>query len=84
MITGSSQWHLIDSARSPTNEGQIQSFANLNNSEQNSALGAYDLLSDGIKIRSDAGFEPGNTGTWVYMAMAEIGGNGTLPPIYGR
>ena len=84
MITGSSQWHLIDSARSPTNEGQIQSFANLNNAEQNSALGAYDLLSDGIKIRSDAGFEPGNTGTWVYMAMADIAGNGTLPPIYGR
>ena len=84
MITGSSQWHLIDSARSPTNEGQIQSFANLNNAEQNSALGAYDLLSDAIKIRSDANFEPGNTGTWVYMAMADIAGNGRLPPIYGR
>jgi hypothetical protein len=83
-ITGSSQWHLIDSARSPTNEGQIQSFANLTNAEQNSPVGAYDLLSDGIKIRSDAGFEPGNTGTWLYMAMADIGGNGTLPPIYGR
>lgn len=84
MITSSSQWHLIDSARSPINEGQIQSFANLANAEQNSTVGAYDLLSDGIKIRSDAGFEPGNTGTWLYMAMADIGGNGRLPPIYGR
>ncbi|MEK9748949.1 MAG: hypothetical protein VW443_07945 [Pseudomonadales bacterium] len=84
MITGSSNWHLIDSARSPINEGQIQSFANLINAEQNSALGAYDLLSDGIKIRSDAGYEPGNTGTWLYMAVADIAGGGTLPPIYGR
>ena len=45
---------------------------------------AFDFLSDGIKLRTNGG-AINNTGrTYIYIAMADIGGNGTLPPVYGR
>ena len=43
-----------------------------------------DFLSNGVKIRTSNGDFNTSTGTYVYIAMADIGGNGTLPPIYGR
>ena len=85
MISGSSQWNIFDTARQSFNTtSQRPIYANLNNVESSFTVADIDMLSDGIKIRSDAGYEPGNTGTWFYMAMADIAGNGTLPPIYGR
>ena len=42
-----------------------------------------DILSDGVKFR-DNSFQTNHTLTYLYLAMADIGGNGTLPPIYGR
>lgn len=41
-----------------------------------------DVLSDGFKIRTADGAL--NSSTLLFLAMAEIGGNGTLPPAYGR
>ena len=83
--TGISQWNIFDTARQPLNTtSQRPLYANLDNAEGSYTVSDIDMLADGIKIRTDAGYEPGNTGTWLYMAMADIGGNGTLPPIYGR
>lgn len=45
---------------------------------------AFDFLSDGIKLRTNSGVINATGRTYVYMAMAEIGGNAAYPPIYGR
>ena len=45
---------------------------------------AFDFLSDGIKLRTNSGTINGSGRTYIYIAMAEIGGGGTLPPIYSR
>ena len=81
-----SQWTIYDSVREPFNVGDhIFSYVNLNSADQAFAANDIDILSDGFKIRSDANNEPNNgSGVYSYLAMADIGGNGTLPPIYGR
>ena len=45
---------------------------------------AFDFLADGIKLRSNSGTINATGRTYIYLAMADIGGNGTLPPVYGR
>jgi len=45
---------------------------------------AFDFLSDGIKLRTNSGVINATGRTYIYIAMADIGGNGTLPPVYGR
>ena len=41
-------------------------------------------LKDAAKIRGQNNGSNQSGSTFVYLAMAEIGGNGRLPPIYGR
>ena len=81
-----SQWTIYDSVRQPFNVGDhIFSYVNLNSADQAFAANDIDMLSDGFKIRADTNNEPNNgSGEYLYLAMADIGGNGTLPPIYGR
>ena len=81
-----SQWTIYDSVREPFNVGDhIFTYANLTSAEQAFAANDIDMLSDGFKIRADTNNEPNNgSGKYLYIAMADIGGNGTLPPIYGR
>ena len=80
-----SQWTLYDTGKEPFNvNDHIFQYANLNSSDQAFASNDIDMLSDGIKIRSDAGSEPNDAGVFTYLAMADIGGGGTLPPIYSR
>jgi len=45
---------------------------------------AFDFLADGIKLRTNSGTINATGRTYIYLAMADIGGNGTLPPVYGR
>ena len=49
---------------------------------------AFDILADGFKLKSNSGVINAIDSTtprkYIYIAMAEIGGGGTLPPIYGR
>ena len=45
---------------------------------------ARDILSDGFKLRGTHAIQNANADNYLYIAMADIGGNGTLPPIYGR
>ena len=45
---------------------------------------AFDLLADGIKLRTNSGTINATGRTYIYIAIADIGGGGTLPPIFGR
>ena len=78
----SGAWGIMDSKRDPDNPVQQRLFPSSNDDEDTDGE-QMDFLSDGFKLRKTGGFN--NSGeTYIYMAMAEIGGNGTLPPIYGR
>jgi len=81
--SGTGSWHLYDTARSLINEVDDQLLADSSAAETTGSE-ELDILSDGFKIRTaDAGVNT-SAGTYIYLAMADIGGNGTLPPIYGR
>jgi hypothetical protein len=43
-----------------------------------------DILSNGVKIRGAFQLHNESGKTYIYLAMAEIGGNAAYPPIYGR
>ena len=81
--SGSGSWHLYDTARSPINEVDDQLLADSTAAETTGSE-EVDILADGFKIRTaDSGVNT-SSGTYIYLAMADIGGNGTLPPIYAR
>ena len=86
---------IIDTARyrfnGTTTAGGINGGINFSDQRaaeeaQSTSLGvnpAIDILSDGFKLRANDSTI--NTGTtYMYICMADIGGNGTLPPVYGR
>jgi len=73
-------WDIMDTVRSTFNPAQL--ILEANTSDDESSGEAIDILSDGFRIRS--GDWNGDGNITVYVAMAELGGNGTLPPIYGR
>ena len=80
-------WTIYDSVREPFNVGDhIFSYANLNSADQAFAQNDIDMLADGFKIKADTNNEPNKFAgdRYLYLAMADIGGNGTLPPIYSR
>jgi len=82
-------WVIVDTARTPINVAEEFLFPNLNIAEaaRGTASGsdyAIDVLADGfLPYTADSAIN-GNGNTHVYVAMADIGGNGTLPPVYGR
>jgi len=81
--SGAGSWIIYDTARSPINEVDDQLVAE-STAVETTGSEELDILADGFKIRTaDAGVNT-STGTYVYMAMADIGGGGTLPPIYGH
>ena len=81
-IDGTGAWGILDNAREPGNPVIKRLFPNANSTEDEDGE-QLDFLSDGFKLRKAGGFN--NSGqTYIYMAMAEIGGNGTLPPVYGK
>lgn len=78
-------WVIKDTARqtfNPNDDADI--YANFTTAENAGATHGADILSDGFKIRGGGGAVNKSGATYLYVAMAEIGGNGTLPPIYGR
>ena len=80
-VDATGSWFIIDNKRgfnSASNEAYLQAESNTTETVGNVA----DLLSDGIKWRTTGG--PNASNTFVYIAMADIAGNGRLPPIYGR
>ena len=92
----SHDWFIFDSARYTFNGTTTAGGSNGGTLEANDTTAeeahntnftdnpAFDILADGFKLRTNSG-TINNTGrTYIYIAMAEIGGGGTLPPIYGR
>ena len=83
--TGS--WFMYDTVRSVFNEVDDQLQADTTTAETTGSE-EIDLLSNGFKIRtSDSGINEAAAdfgGYYVYLAMADIGGGGTLPPVYSR
>ncbi len=79
--TAGQDWRIYDSTLDAANPN-IEFFKANTNAAQISSSG-FDFLSDGVKARdNNAGFN--SAATFVYVAMADIAGNGTKPPILGR
>ena len=77
-------WTQYDTARQPFNSTSSNPSLEADTSDtEKSNSHKIDILSDGVKFR-DNSFQTNHTLTYLYLAMADIGGNGTLPPIYGR
>ena len=78
-------WVLKDTARQPANPNDdADLIPNGSNAEAAGATHGADILSDGFKLRGGGGAVNKSGAKYLFVAMADIGGNGTLPPIYGR
>jgi hypothetical protein len=78
-------WVAKDTARQTVNPNDdAELIPSGTNAEAAGATHGADILSNGFKIRGGGGAVNKSGATYLYMAMADIGGNGTLPPIYGR
>ena len=78
-------WVLYDTSRDTVNPATKILMPNLGDDElDGSGNRDIDILSDGFHLReNDAEMNGGTSDKYIYLAMADIGGNGTLPPIYG-
>ena len=76
-------WLMYDTGRSSVNEVDDQLLANTNAAETTGSE-ELDILANGFKVRTDDSDINSSSATYVYLAMANIGGGGTLPPIYGH
>jgi len=77
-------WTITDTSRDPINATTRRLHPNLSQAEAADSLTCGDILADGFKLRASHGNVNQSGITYLYLAMADIGGNGTLPPIYGR
>ena len=79
-------WMVYDSARDPWNSTVRYLHPNSNAAGADGAgTRDIDFLSNGFKLReNDSDMNSTNTNRYVYVAMGSLGGNGTLPPIYGQ
>jgi len=78
-------WVIKDTIRqtiNPNDDADI--YASSSGAEAAGATHGADILADGFKIRGGGGAVNKSGATYIYLAMADIGGNGTLPPTYGR
>jgi hypothetical protein len=83
--SGTRNWNILDTARNPVNIASPSVLlANTTAVDTAGQVGAFDILSDGFKPRDTALNTNGSGETYLYLAMADIGGNGTLPPVYGQ
>ena len=81
--SGTSNWHLYDTARSLNNEVDDQLLADFPSAETTGSE-ELDILADGFKIRTADGGINTSAGTYIYLAMADIASGAGLCPIYGR
>ena len=78
-------WLIKDTSRqviNPNDDADI--YASQSTGENAGATHGADILADGFKLRGGGGANNKSGAKYLYLAMAEIGGNGTLPPVYGR
>jgi hypothetical protein len=82
---GAADWNILDTSREPFNAANpLVLRANTTAADEAGSIGDFDILSDGFKLRADSANANNSSSTYIYLAMADIGGNGTLPPIYGQ
>ena len=78
-------WITKDTTRQPFNENNLKDlFPNANNVEAPGSTHGIDILANGFKMRGTGGANNVLNATYIYLAIADIAGNDTLPPIYGR
>jgi hypothetical protein len=70
--TNGNGWYLADTARSPFNVSQATLSPHADDSEDTTAGGAIDILSNGFKPRNSAGQFNDSGQTYVYLAFAEM------------
>jgi len=87
-INTSNPWMIFDNTRDVDNPVVRYLHPNSTSAEKGVSSGTgrdIDFLSDGFKIREDdSDINGGTSNPYLFVAMADLGGNGTLPPIYGR
>tara|TARA_R110002020_G_scaffold121452_1_gene276010 strand:+ start:9 stop:905 length:897 start_codon:yes stop_codon:yes gene_type:complete len=83
IISTTGSWFMYDTARSVFNEVDDQLEANTTTAETTGSE-EIDILSNGFKVRTSDSAINADTHFIIYLAMADIGGGGILPPIYGR
>jgi len=80
-INDSEHWIVQDNVREPINLNDEYLSPSQNIA---AATGLHvDFLADGFKLKSTSNMTNGSGDEMIYLAMAEIGGNGSQPPIYG-
>ena len=67
--SGTSNWSILDTTRDPTNVNSLRLFPD-DNAVENSGLDSMDMLSNGIKIRSNDAGHNSDGETYIYMAFA--------------
>ena len=83
-VAATQSWPMQDTARNIDNVADTILVSNLSSTEAAiGTLGKIDILASGFKCRDTSARSNANLITYVYIAMADIGGNGTLPPISG-
>jgi len=82
--TGTEQWLILDSQRPTYNPTGEYLYANLTNAAGGLGSEYADFLSSGIKLRTTGASANSSGVTYMYLAMADIAGGGTLSPVYGN
>jgi hypothetical protein len=67
--TGGTSWVMVDTSRSPYNVANLLLLADSSGSEV--TTNTFDILSNGIKLRSTDGSRNANGDNYIYMAFAE-------------
>ena len=89
LTTSGDGWMVFDTARHPFNVTSALVWDNTTVESSLSDYGSIDILANGFKIQaatSSTNMHALNesNNVMLYFAMADIGGNGDLPPLYGR
>jgi hypothetical protein len=58
-------------------------LANKNDDDEAGTIGEFDMLSDGFRLKADSANANNTNDKYLYIALGSIGGNGSLPPVYG-
>ena len=77
-------WITKDTTRQPLNENRTDLFPSSDGAEATGSTHGIDILADGFKMRGTGGANNVLNATYIYLAIADIAGGGTLPPMYGR
>jgi hypothetical protein len=84
ITTTSRNWVILDTERTPSNvTSPFCLLANKNDDDEAGTIGEFDMLSDGFRLKADSANANNTNDKYLYIALGSIGGNGSLPPVYG-